>query len=56
MKDDEGTWVLKINKYSIFTWDFGKYKETIAHSEKCLSELDTQAGFSKFSGYCKRVG
>ena len=30
IKYDEGTWVLKIK--SILTWDFGKYKKTIAHS------------------------
>ena len=32
MKDDEGTWVLAKIKYSSFTWDFGRYKKTIAHS------------------------
>ena len=31
MKDDEGTWVLTKIKYSIFTWYFGNYTNTIAH-------------------------
>ena len=38
IKGDEGTWVLTKSKYSIFTWYFGKYKNTIAHSENCLPE------------------
>ena len=37
--------------YSIFTWDFGKYKNTTAYSENCLPELETQAGFNKFTGF-----
>ena len=55
MKDDEGKWVLTKIKYSIFTWDFGKYKNTIAHSEKCCPELDIHTGFSKFARFYKRV-
>ena len=51
MKYDEGTYVLPKRKHYDFTWDFGRYKKTIAHSEKFLPELDTQAGFSKFSGF-----
>ena len=31
IKDDEGTWVLTKGKFSIFTWGFGKYKNTISH-------------------------
>ena len=53
MKDDEGTWVLTKRKYYIFTWDFGKYKNTIARSESCLTELDIQAGFKKFAGFSR---
>ena len=55
MKDDEGTWVILKRKYYIFTWDIWKYKKTIFYSENRLPELNTQAGFSKFSGFCKRV-
>ena len=55
MKEDEVTWVLTKSKCYIFTWDSGKYKNTISHSENCLPELDIQAGFSKFSGFYKRV-
>ena len=54
IKDDGVTWVLKTN--SIFTWDFGKYKNITAHSENCLPELDIQDSFSKFSGFFKKVG
>ena len=36
MKYYKGTWVLIKRKYSIFTWDFSKYKKTIPHSENCL--------------------
>ena len=43
-------------KYSIFNWNFGRYKKIIAHSENCLLELDIQAGFSKFSEFWNRVG
>ena len=32
MKYDEGTWVLTKQKYYIFTWNFCKYKKTIANS------------------------
>ena len=32
MKDNEGTWALTKIKYSIFTWNFWKYKRTISHS------------------------
>ena len=56
MKDGDGTWVLKKRKYFIFTWDSGKYKKIIAHSENYLPELEIQAGLSKFSGICKVVG
>ena len=56
MKDDEGTWALTKIKYSTFTWNFGKYRKKITHSENCLPELDIQAGFSKFVGFFKRVG
>ena len=31
MNYDEGTWVPTKSRYSIFTWDFGKYKNTISH-------------------------
>ena len=55
IKDDEVTWVLTKMKYSIFTWYFGKYKNTIARSEIFLPVLDVQAGFSKFSGFNNRV-
>ena len=53
MKDDEVTWSLTKSKYSIFTWDFWKYKNTTAHSENCLPELDIQAGFSMFYGFSR---
>ena len=43
------------NKYSIYTWYFGKYKKTIANSENCLPQLELQYGFSRFAGFCKRV-
>ena len=56
IKDDEVTYILTKIKYSIFTWDFGKYKNKIAHSEKCLLELYIQANFSKFYGFFKIVG
>ena len=56
MKDDEVTWVLTKRKYFIFTWDFGKYKKTIAHSEDCLPESEIQAGLSKVSEFCNIVG
>ena len=46
IKDDEGTWVQK-RKYSIFTWDFGKSKNTISHSGNFLAELDIWDGFVK---------
>ena len=32
IKDDEVTYILTKIKYSIFTWDFGKYKNKISHS------------------------
>ena len=32
MKGGDGTWVLTKIKYSIFTWNFGKYKKTKSHS------------------------
>ena len=51
MKDNVGTWVLTKRKYYIFTWDFGRYKNKIAHSEKFLPELYIQDGFIKFSGF-----
>ena len=56
MRDDVGKWVLKKSKYSIFTWDFGRYKKTIAHSENCLPELDIQAVFRNFAVFYKRLG
>ena len=37
--DDDGTWLLTKRKYHILTWNFGKYKNTIAHSENCFPEL-----------------
>ena len=40
-------------KYSIFTWDFWKYKMKIAHSEKFPPELEIQYGFSKFAGFSR---
>ena len=55
-KDDEGTWELTKTKYSIFNWDYGKYKKTIAHSENCLPELEILTGIIKFSGFCNRLG
>ena len=55
MKDDLGIWVPTKGKYSIFTWVYGKYKNTIARTENCLPELEIQAGFSKFSIFCKIV-
>ena len=36
MKDDEVKWVITKIEYSVFTWDFGKYKNTLFHSENCL--------------------
>ena len=51
MTDDEGTWVLKKRKYSIFTWDFGKYKKAIDHSEIFLPGLYIQAEFIKFDEF-----
>ena len=56
MKYDEGTWVLTKWKYLIFTCYFGKYKNIISHSENYLPELETHAGFSKFSRFFKRLG
>ena len=55
MKYYEGTWLLTKRKYSIFTWDFRKYKDKLSHSENCIPELDIQSGFRKFSGFCKRI-
>ena len=55
-KDDEVIWVLIKIKYYIFTQYFRRYKNTIADSENCLTELEIQAGFSKFAQFCKRVG
>ena len=43
-------------KYSIFTWEFGKYKKIIAHSENYLPELEIQGRFCNFSGFCNIVG
>ena len=34
----------------------GKYKKTIAHSEKFIPGLEIQTGFSNFSWFYKRVG
>ena len=36
IKDDEVTWLLTKIKYTIFTWDFGRYKKAMAHSENIL--------------------
>ena len=55
MKYYEGAWLLTKRKYSIFTWYFGKYRKTKSHSENFLPELEIQSGFSKFSGFFKRV-
>ena len=43
------------SEYSIFTRDFGRYKNTIAHSETFLLELDIQSCVSRFTGSCKIV-
>ena len=43
------------NKYSIFTWYFVKYKNTISQLENCLPELEIQAGFRNYTGFFKRV-
>ena len=56
MNDYDGTQELTKIKYSIFISNSGKYRNTIAHSENCLPELETQAGFSKFAGFFNRVG
>ena len=56
MKNDEGTWVQTKRKYSIFNWGFGKYKNTMTHSENRFPELGTQSGFRKFSIFCKILG
>ena len=55
MKDYEVTCVPTKTKYDIFTLDLEKYKNTRAHSESCFTVLDIQSGFSKFSGFYKRV-
>ena len=55
MKDNKGLWVPTKIKYSIFIWDFGKYKKTMSHSENCLPESDIQASFRRFDGFCKRL-
>ena len=53
MKDYEVTWVLTKIKYSCFTFDFGKYKKTIAHSEHYLPELEIQSGFNNFNEFSR---
>ena len=40
MNDEEGTWLLTKIKYYICTWYFGRYKNTIAHSEKKIRIRD----------------
>ena len=35
--------------------NFRKYKNTIAHPENCLPELEIQYILSKFDGFCKIV-
>ena len=47
---------LKKKKYYIFTWDFGRYKKTVVHSETFLPDLYVQSGFIKFVGISRRVG
>ena len=39
MKFDYGTCIITKINYSVFSWYFGKYKNTIAHSENYLPEL-----------------
>ena len=56
MEYDEGTWVPIKREYSIFTWNCGRYKNKIYHSENTIPELEIQYGFSKFGGFCKIVG
>ena len=41
------------NKNSIFTWDFGKYKNKITHSDNYLPEFEIQASFIKFSRFAR---
>ena len=43
-------------KILYFTCLFVKYKNIIAHSDYCLTELEIQVGFNKFSIFWKRVG
>ena len=49
---------MSTNKYKnlFLVGVLGGKKNTIAHSEKFLPELDIQAGFRKFLVFCKRVG
>ena len=49
--DDYGTLLLTKRKDYIFTWNFGKYKNKISHSENCLPELYIQAGLNKFDEF-----
>ena len=53
MKDDEVTRFPTKGKCSIFTLDFGKYKNKIDNPEHFLPELEIQYGFCKFSGVFK---
>ena len=46
MKDDEVTWVLTNGNILCLPWILGSTKKTIAHSENCLPELETQAGLA----------
>ena len=56
IKDGERTQMITKIKYSIFTWYFGKYINTISNSEICLSEIDIQSSFRKFYLFYKIVG
>ena len=52
MKDDEGKWIPTKIRIQFYL-DFGKYKNTIVHSDNCLTELYIQSGFRKFSGFSR---
>ena len=56
MMYDEGTLLLPKSKYSVFNWDFGKYKKIIFHSNNSIPEIEIQDCFSKFDVFCERVG
>ena len=55
MKYDKVTWVLTKRIKYFFSRCFTEYNKTIAHSENCLTKLEIQSGFRKFSIFCSLV-